>query len=99
MRNRGYTDAEYEVISGPVPVRWSRRRRKPGDPMAPFRWLFFGLLGFAVLMTVIAGLAGGDIDTTDDRAPAVAVAHTSAGLVPVQTVEPPAGNVRDQLAQ
>lgn len=65
---QSWTDAEFEVISGPnhaPPVRWQPKPRE-FDIINALRWCYLGTLGFGVLVTVIVGVLGGDIDTRDE---------------------------------
>lgn len=92
MSKRGYTDTDFEVISGPSPVLWQPKRRLTQDELlAPLRWLWFGLFGFAFLMTLAVGLGGGDIDT---KTPVAVAAPRDPNAIPIPSVEVP-GNVRE----
>ena len=62
------TDAEYEVISGPSPVRWEAPRRKPVNGLNVVRLFYGGLIVVIALFTLLMGLAGADLDTTDSVA-------------------------------
>ena len=55
-------DADFEVISGPSPVRWSAplRRREPW-----FKLAYAALIGGLALFVLALGLSGVDLDTRD----------------------------------
>lgn len=59
------TDAEFEVISGPLPVRSEPRppQARQGDPW--YKWVYAGLIGLLALYVLLLGLGGADLDTTD----------------------------------
>lgn len=69
-------DAQFEVISGPTPVRWQPKRRKPTGGLSVIRLLYGGLICLIAGYTLLLGLAGADLDTRDsvqawrDRQPA-----------------------------
>lgn len=55
-------DAEFEVISGPTPVRWQPARREPVNWP---RYILPMVIGAVALFTVALGLSGADLDTRD----------------------------------
>lgn len=69
-------DAEFEVVSGPSPVRWGPKPRRdwnrilwgPKDGLQALRLIYGGVIVFFALLTALMGLSGGDIDTRDDLA-------------------------------
>lgn len=72
-------DAEFEVISGPSPVRWDQRRSvRPKRKVPVHEWIIAGLFGGLALFVALIGASGGDIDTRDgvqewkDRQPVAA---------------------------
>ena len=69
MKRSIVTDAEFEVVSGPIHpvIAWQKPRREI-DLLAIIRWFYVGLLAIAAGMTALVGLAGGDIDTRDEVA-------------------------------
>ncbi len=60
---RDFTDAEFEVVSGPTPVRWQKVRKRQ-TPI--HEWLFAGFFGLLALFVALIGFLGGDIDTKDE---------------------------------
>lgn len=64
---KDFTDAEFEVISGPSPVRWDQRRSmRPKRKVPIHEWVIAGLFGGLALFVALVGFSGGDIDTRDD---------------------------------
>lgn len=60
---RKVTDAEFEVISGPTPVRWQPEPKKSGLPW--FKIAYMTLICAVAGWTLFLGLIGADIDTRD----------------------------------
>lgn len=57
---RPWTDADYVVISGP-----SEAPKPRVSALQAIRLAYLGVLAAAALVTALASLAGGDIDTRD----------------------------------
>jgi hypothetical protein len=60
---RKVIDAEFEVVSGPTPVRWQARPSKPRMPI--YKKVYVALILIVAGYTLLLGLAGADLDTTD----------------------------------
>lgn len=59
-------DAEFEVISGPSPVKWQPERKTPEKRRDPwFKIAYAVLLSLVAGYVLLLGLAGADLDTTD----------------------------------
>lgn len=67
---REVIDVEYEVVSERTPVHWQPVRRKP--PMPWFKKFYAALIMIVAGYTLLLGLGGADLDTTDAVAAAEA---------------------------
>lgn len=65
MTRRDFTDANFEVISGPTPVRWQKPRSRPVRGLGALSWVWWGLIVAVALFTAAMGLGGADLDTRD----------------------------------
>jgi hypothetical protein len=60
---RKVIDAKFEVVSGPMPVRWQPRPEKARTPW--FKIAYAALIALVAGYTLLLGLAGADLDTRD----------------------------------
>lgn len=65
-------DADFEVISGPSPVRWEREPAPLRPRVLWYQWVYMGLICLVAGYTLLLGLAGADLDTRDAVAADVA---------------------------
>lgn len=76
-----WTDAEFEVVRGPSPVRWSPGRRRASG-LTWVRVAYGALILLVAGYTLLLGLAGADLDTRDAVAAEAARQPVAADLRP-----------------
>lgn len=81
-----FTDAKFEVISGPTPVRWQKPRPGAGYTMRnnPLSWILWTILVVTALFTAFA--LSGAPETPKSPEPAAVVIPDGAIAIP--PVEP-----------